>query len=91
MVRRHLRTKGTRKVRVKTATGVTIHYKQKKINRAKCGTCKKTLHGIPSLTKAKFRNLTSSQRKVARKYGGNLCSSCARKKIVEEARALIKK
>jgi large subunit ribosomal protein L34e len=88
MVRRILRTKRKRKVTIKTATQVKIHYRERKHKKVKCGSCKKELQGIPNLIKSKFRALTKSQRNVARKYGGNLCSTCSRKRIIEETGAL---
>ena len=72
---------------VKTPGGKTvIHYKKKKNKRAKCASCRVVLPGIANKSASKMKNLRKTKKKVARPYGGNLCSRCMRKKIIQEAR-----
>ncbi|MFA5142421.1 MAG: 50S ribosomal protein L34e [Candidatus Woesearchaeota archaeon] len=75
------RTPGARKV---------LHYVERVVKVPKCGVCKTTLKGLPRLTGSEFRNLSKSQKRVERPFGGNLCSKCARSKIKQYARSLAK-
>lgn len=60
--------------------------KKKRYDFPHCAICGKVLHGIPRLDK--IRKYSKSQRRVNRKYGGYLCSECAREVIKDEARKL---
>ena len=62
--------------------------KRKKYDFPHCAICKRVLHGIPRLNK--IRKVSKSQRRVNRKFGGYLCSKCAREVIKEIARKLWK-
>ena len=82
MVEGKRKSRSLRRVQRKTPGGKTVqHYRKRKPSAAKCAECGAELPGIPRLKVAKFKNLTKSQKKVARPYGGNLCSKCMRKKI----------
>jgi len=48
--------------------------------------CKIILKGISRMIQSKFRNLSKSEKKPSRMYGGLLCSKCARRKIIESVR-----
>jgi len=52
----------------------------------KCAECGKELKGIPRLSSTKAKNTPKTKKRPERPYGGYLCSSCARKKIVQEVR-----
>ncbi|MBR9691705.1 50S ribosomal protein L34e, partial [Candidatus Woesearchaeota archaeon] len=72
---------------VKTPGGRTVvHYKNKKISKARCAGCGKQLAGTLRASAAKMKNLPKTKKMPERPYGGNLCSSCMRKKIISEAR-----
>lgn len=49
----------------------------------KCAKCGKELHGI---SLRRIRELSKSQKRVSRKYGGYLCTNCTREKIKQEVR-----
>ena len=75
-----------RKKYVKTPSGkIKLHIKKKKPGFHRCGNCGKVLRAIPRLRLAKFKNLPSSRKTPSRMFG-NLCSSCARLKIIEKVR-----
>ena len=75
-------------VYVKTPGGRTVtHYKKKTIGNAKCASCVQALPGVASKRQNKMKNMSKTKKKVARPYGGNLCSKCMRKKIISEARS----
>ncbi len=72
---------------VKTPGGeVKTHYKERKPKKAKCGMCGKELKGVPRERPSKLSKIPKTQRRPERKFGGVLCSSCSRKKILAEAR-----
>ena len=86
MAGRKHKSRTYRRIFTKTPSGTVIHYKKRKPSKAKCAVCKKVLLGVASERKYKMMNMPKSQKRVSRKYGGNLCSKCARKKIISEAR-----
>ena len=84
-------TRRLRRVKVKTPGGrVKIHYLKRKPKSAKCGKCGKALIGIPRERPAVFRNLSFTERRVERPYGGNLCSRCTREVIIKKTNDLKK-
>ncbi|MBU0471436.1 MAG: 50S ribosomal protein L34e [Nanoarchaeota archaeon] len=64
-----------------------IHYKKRKPKQHKCAECGKELSGIPRLTPIKMQALSKTEKRPERPYGGNLCSICTRKKIIQKARS----
>ena len=82
MVAGRFKSRSLRRVKVKTPGGtVTIHYKERKPEKAKCGVCKGALAGVPREIPSKLGKLSKSQRRPSRYAGGNLCSKCSRQKI----------
>ncbi|MBT6995298.1 50S ribosomal protein L34e [Candidatus Woesearchaeota archaeon] len=76
------KSRSLRRVFVKTpGSGTKIQYRKRKPSKRACQDCGKALQGIPSLIQSKFKNLPLTKKKPQRPYGGNLCSSCMRKKI----------
>lgn len=76
-----------RRIAVKTPSDNKIQYKKRKPCKAKCGECGSDLKGVSRERPLKTQNMTASKKKPTRPYGGNLCSRCMRKKMVEKARA----
>merc|ERR1712071_447542 len=67
---------------VRTPGGkLTYQYKKKPRAIPKCGMCKTTLRGIRPRAHERKR-MSLRQKKVYRAYGGCLCHSCVREKIV---------
>ena len=76
-----------RRVYVKTPGGETkLHYRKRKPKIAKCSICKKPLHGIPRLKPTKFKNIAKTKKRPNRKFGGNLCSKCTKRVMIEKLR-----
>lgn len=72
-----------RRIAVKTPGARNIiHYKKRKPQAAKCGSCKATLKGVPRERPYKMRNMPKTAKRPERPFGGVLCSKCSRKKIV---------
>ncbi len=88
MTKPRFKSKGWKKVKKKIPSGVTIHYRRKKPNKAKCGRCGKELHGVPRLRPIQLNKLPKTKKRPERPYGGNLCSSCMRELMREKARSV---
>ncbi|MEE9525234.1 MAG: 50S ribosomal protein L34e [Candidatus Woesearchaeota archaeon] len=72
---------------VKTPGGRTVtHYKAKKTGKAKCAGCGKVLPGTANKSVSKMKNLPKTKKRPTRLFGGYLCSSCTRKKLIKGAR-----
>ncbi len=76
------KSRSLRRVFVKTpGSGTKVQYRKRKPSKKVCQDCGKALQGIPNLIQSKFKNLPLTKKRPQRPYGGNLCSSCMRKKI----------
>jgi len=65
---------------------VVVQYKKRKPKKAVCAICGNILKGVARQITSKFKNISKSQKRPLRPYGGYLCSKCTKKKIIEEAR-----
>ncbi len=69
----------TWKKKVVRRTGeVRILFKRKRIDRSRC-ICGRLLTGVCSTGR-------STKKKTSRPYGGSLCTKCARRLVIEDAR-----
>tara|TARA_Y100000310_G_scaffold275670_1_gene292328 strand:+ start:5571 stop:5834 length:264 start_codon:yes stop_codon:yes gene_type:complete len=74
-----------RRVFVRTISGnVTKHFRKRKSAKRSCGGCGSTLKGVPHNIQSKFKNLSKTKKRPERPYGGVLCSSCMRKKMIQQ-------
>ncbi len=76
-----------RKVKVKLASRVTTQFRKRNPAKAQCGDCGKELHGVPRARPVEMQNMPKSMKRPERPYGGVLCSSCMRKRMIAKARA----
>ena len=74
----HIKTPGRRNI---------IHYKRRKPSKAHCAECRAVLSGVPRELPYKMQNMPKTKKRPERPYGGMLCSKCARKRIISEARS----
>ena len=74
------RSRSKRRVFVKTPSKTKMVYIDRKPSIGHCAQCGAKLHGMPRVRSSK---LTKSQRRPERPYGGQLCSKCSRKTIIE--------
>ena len=88
-------TEGKRKSRskrrafVRTPKGVSkIVYIARNPKQAHCGECGAVLKGTPRISVARMKNLAKTKKRPTRPYGGVLCSSCMRKRMIQKARGL---
>ena len=85
MVRPGLRSRSLRRVYVKAPKGARLHHKYHLQAKATCRMCGVVLKGMKHGTNAQISKLSKSHKRPSRPFGGNLCSSCMRKTLVERA------
>lgn len=78
----HFKSGSLRRKSVRLASRVTLHFVKRNPKQAHCAVCGKPLHGIPRNVK----RLSKSEKTVERRYGGYLCTQCARRRVIEEFR-----
>ena len=84
---RKLKSRTFRRMFVKTPGGRTVsHFKKRKPGKAKCASCGIVLLGTTRARPYKMQNISKTKKKPTRPFGGYLCSKCARKTIIKEAR-----
>ena len=86
MVRGMYKSNTLRRVEKKNVKHHKTVYKKRKPEPAKCAICGAELKGVPRERPFKMQTMAKTKKRPERKYGGYLCASCARKKIIEEAR-----
>ncbi len=89
MVRPRLKSTSLRKVFVRAPSGVRVHYRRGRQQKPKCRLCNDFLKGVPHGTNAQIRKHSKTEKRPSRMFGGNLCSKCMRKTLVERARTMI--
>ena len=83
LVGRHYATKSRRSVPIKTPGGKLVSKViKKKTKGVKCSDCKALLPGIKTMTLSAFKNSKKRQRTVSRAYGGAVCASCVKMRIM---------
>ena len=88
MPRPSQRSRTLRRVFVRTPGGnTTKQFRKRKPSKAVCASCKKPLSGVPRERPHKMVKMAKTSKRPERPYGGQLCSACARKKIVAGTRA----
>ncbi len=87
MPRPNKRSRTFRRVYVKTPSGRnTLHYKRRKPKLAHCANCGGILSGVPSELPYKIRNMSKSQKRPQRMFGGMLCGNCTKREIINRVR-----
>lgn len=77
-----------RRVIVKLANRLTVHYKRNKPKKAHCSNCGGKLAGVPRERPYKMRNMPKTAKRPERPFGGKLCSKCLRAEMKSKARSL---
>lgn len=75
-----------RKVFKRATKGVKVHLPKRKPGKAKCAGCGKVLAGVPRERPHRMQGTAKTKKRPQRLYGGQLCSRCSRKKIIESIR-----
>ena len=87
MPRPALRSRSLARVYVRLPSStVTVHYRKRRPNRAKCAMCGRELNGVPNLRPVELRKLPKTARRPERPYGGYLCPACLRKYLKKAVR-----
>ncbi|MBU0953634.1 MAG: 50S ribosomal protein L34e [Nanoarchaeota archaeon] len=88
MPRPALRSRSFARTRVTTPSGRTrIKYRRKQPSPASCAQCKGPLAGVPRGRRNIMATLPKTKCRPERPFGGQLCSPCTRKLLIEKARA----
>jgi len=89
MPRPSRRSRSLRRVHIRIPSGISkLVYKKRKPRKAVCGECEAVLQGVPRERPTKMMNLSKSQKRPERKYGGVLCPSCTKRKIIANVRRI---
>jgi len=92
MVRGHLKNRTFKRVRVTVPGGRRkIQYRRKNKSPPQCADCGRVLKGTARGTPSQIQKLSKTQRRPERPFGGVLCSSCSKERIILRARELAKK
>ncbi|MDK2413293.1 large ribosomal subunit protein eL34 [Penaeus vannamei] len=81
---------------VRTPGGRLVYqYVKKRGKRAACGNCKRELAGVVRCRPYELKRMPKYKKKVARAYGGSLCHTCVRERVVrafliEEQKIVVK-
>lgn len=78
------RTRTLRRVKVRTPSGLVIHYKKRKPKSSHCSKCREELHGVPIDLPYKVRQMSKTERRPERMYGGFLCPECLKNFLKEK-------
>ena len=81
------RSRRMRRVFVRTASRIKLHYRKRKPANQKCPECGKVLRGATRLRATKLKKVSKTKKIPSRKFP-NICSQCSRKKIIEMARGI---
>jgi large subunit ribosomal protein L34e len=83
------RTKTKKRIRVRVPGGHrNTHFRKEKVNPACCRRCGRVLSGFSCSAPSKISKLSSSEKKVERVYGGQLCPDCLQYLLKREVRNL---
>ena len=87
MPRPNKRSRTLRRVFVRTPGGTNkILYKKRKPRSPHCANCGKPLHGTIRAITSVLRNVSKSKKHPKRKFGGNLCFNCTKRRLIQESR-----
>ena len=64
------------------------HFIEFRSSVARCAICGKPLHGVRSYENYRMKKLSKSKKRPNRYYGGNICVSCLRNKLIESVQRL---
>ena len=91
MVAPRFRSRTFRRIHVRLPGGSTVlRHERRAPGKAQCGMCGEVLKGVARGLPYQIGKLAKTERRPERPYGGNLCSKCMRKVMVEKARAMVK-
>ena len=86
MVSGKFKSRTLRRVKVRTPNGTKTVYKHRKPSKATCGSCGEVLKGVPRGRKSEMVNMSKTEKRPERPYGGVLCSKCTRQTLKTKIR-----
>ncbi|MBI2507583.1 50S ribosomal protein L34e [Candidatus Woesearchaeota archaeon] len=81
------RSSKLRKIFVRTASKINVHYRKTKPGKARCPECGCVLKGVINARATKLKGISKTKKIPSRKFA-NLCSQCSRKKLIGMARGI---
>jgi large subunit ribosomal protein L34e len=87
MVESKIKSRTFRRKKIRTITGTKTTYQRRKPKLGTCSVTGQKLKGVPREIPSKLRNMSKSQRRPSRPFGGVLSSKAARDEIKKRARA----
>jgi large subunit ribosomal protein L34e len=89
MVEGKRKSRSVRRLNRVTPTGKRVtHYVSRKPAKAQCAGCGTYLKGVARASHNKMQNMSKSQKRPERPFGGVFCSSCSRQKIASKFRSM---
>lgn len=79
-----MKSRAHRRIFIKTTKGTKVVIRRKQPSKAKCADCGKALSGVANKLPYILNRLSKTAKRPNRPYGGFLCSTCSRKKILNE-------
>ncbi len=87
MVDGRLKSRSLRRSKVRIPSGkVTTHYYRRMPGKAQCAGCGDYLKGVARAHSNELSNMSKTQKRPERPFGGVLCSRCTRQTIVNKFR-----
>jgi len=87
MVQSKTKSRTFRRVQVKTVNGTKTRYDRRKPKAGVCSVTGETLKGVPRALPGKMKNMSKSQKRPSRPFGGVLSSRASRAEIKRRARS----
>ena len=89
MVAPRYRSRTLRRVFKRTpGSRVSLQYRKRKPSKAHCAECGGILMAVPNERPYKMENMAKTKKRPQRPFGGKLCSSCAKRVAIKEARQI---
>jgi len=81
------RSRTFRRAKVRVPSGKSrMFYLKRRPDHGHCAQCGVVLNAVPRLRPFKMMTMPKTKKRPERPYGGQLCSSCMRRKIINESR-----
>jgi large subunit ribosomal protein L34e len=87
MARKH-QNRSFKRIKVKTTSGVKVHYRLAKPSKAICAVTGQKLNGVPRERPFRMKTMAKTMKRPERPYGGVLSSKAMRELFLEKARSM---
>lgn len=78
-----------KKIKTRVPSGrIVIRKRMEKPGATLCAICKEPLHGMKRMNPSKIRNISKTEKRPSRLYGGYLCANCTKELVRKKARMI---